>query len=97
MSAISWAFNPGGSGEQFANDVRRLTQVEAFDLAVVLGSGWSDAAHLGETLAVFEYGDWPCFPAGQISGHAGQLIAVQYSSLKILFFSLHPTLILVII
>ena len=87
MSEISWAFNPDDSGGQLVKAVRELTQIENFDLAVVLGSAWNEAAQLGETLGLFEYSDWPCFPAGQIAGHGGQLIAVQYCSCKILFFS----------
>jgi purine-nucleoside phosphorylase len=68
-------------------EVRRETKVDNFDLAVVLGSGWNEAISLGETLAVFDYSDWSCFPCGQIAGHAGQLIVVRYSSWNILFFS----------
>lgn len=64
-----------------------MTGVETFDLSVVLGSGWNEAAGLGETLGVFDYSDWSCFPGGQVAGHAGQLIAVRYSSWNILFFS----------
>ena len=56
-------------------------------MAIVLGSGWSDGTRIGEILGVFDYKDWPCFPAGQIAGHSGQLIAVRYSSWNILFFS----------
>jgi purine-nucleoside phosphorylase len=67
-------------------EVRRLTKVENFDLAVVLGSGWSGAAQIGETLGILQYRDWPCFPAGQVAGHGGHLVAVQASSWKILFF-----------
>lgn len=87
MSEASWVFNPGDSAEQLVSEIRRLTQVENFDLAVVLGSGWHEAAQLGEILGVFEYNDWSCFPAGQIAGHGGQLIAVRTSSCNILFFS----------
>ena len=87
MSETSWDFKPGDSADQLVKEVRRLTQVESFDLAVVLGSGWNEAAQIGKTLGVFEYSDWPCFPAGQIAGHGGQLIAVQTPSCNILFFS----------
>jgi len=83
----SWGFKPGDSAEQFVKEIRRQTQIDNFDLAVVLGSGWNEAAQIGDVLGVFEYSDWPCFPAGQIAGHGGQLIAVQNSSSKILFFS----------
>lgn len=87
MSETSWAFNAGDSGDQLVKKVRSQTHVDSFDLAIVLGSGWDEAAQLGETLGVFEYRDWDCFPAGQIAGHCGQLIAVHYSSWNILFFS----------
>ena len=78
MSATSWLFSSGDPGARLGEEVRRLTKVENFDLAVVLGSGWNEAATLGETLGSFDYSDWPCFPSGQIAGHAGQLIAVRY-------------------
>jgi purine-nucleoside phosphorylase len=87
LSAASWIFNPGESEEQLVKEVCRQTQVERFDLAVVLGSGWDEVAGLGETLGVFAYKDWSCFPAGQITGHKGQLIAVRFSGWNILFFS----------
>ncbi len=86
MSETSLGYNPGDSGDQLVKKIRSLTQVENFDLAVVLGSGWSGAFQLGKTLGVIEYSDWDCFPAGQIAGHGGQLVAVQYSSWNILFF-----------
>ena len=86
VSAKSWTFDVGDSGDRLVKEVRRLTQVENFDLAVVLGSGWCEAAQIGETLGIFEYHNWPCFPAGQIAGHGGQLVAVQASSWNILFF-----------
>lgn len=87
MSETSWDFKSGDSGDQLVKEIRRHTQVDYFDLAVVLGSGWNEAAEIGEILGVFEYSDWSCFPAGQIAGHGGQLIAVQTPSCKILFFS----------
>lgn len=86
MSAKSLAFDAGDPGDRLVNEVRRLTQVENFDLAVVLGSGWSGAAQIGETLGTFAYGDWPCFPAGQVAGHGGRLVAVQACSWNILCF-----------
>ncbi len=87
MSVASCLSNPEASADRLVEEIRSLTQVDNFDLAVVLGSGWNAAVQLGETLGVFDYCEWPCFPAGQIVGHDGQLIAVQYSSSKILFFS----------
>jgi purine-nucleoside phosphorylase len=86
VSAKSWTFDIGGPGDRLVNEVRRSTQAENFDLAVVLGSGWGGAAQIGQTLGTFEYSDWPCFPAGQVAGHGGRLVAVQAASWKILFF-----------
>lgn len=87
VSELSWAFNPGEPAEQLINEIRRTTQVESFDLAVVLGSGWGEAVHIGEFFNVFEYADWSCFPAGQITGQGGQLFVVRSHSCNILFFS----------
>lgn len=87
MSEAFSLFETEDSCGSLLKEIRRITQVECFDLAVVLGSGWSEAVQLGETLGVFNYCDWSCFPAGQIAGHDGKLIAVRYSSCNILFFS----------
>ena len=87
MSVTCWPFSPEDPAARLVEDIRQQTRVDHFDLAVVLGSGWNEATRLGEVLGVFDYSDWPCFPCGQITGHAGQLIAVRYSSWNILFFS----------
>lgn len=87
MSEASWEFEPGDPARRLVDEVRCQTGVATFDLAVILGSGWQEAARLGELLAVVNYADWPCFAAGQIEGHGGQLIAVRCSSWNILFFS----------
>jgi purine-nucleoside phosphorylase len=87
VSEPSWEFEQGEAACLLVDAVRRQTGVAAFDLAVILGSGWQAAAGLGEPLAVFNYGDWPCFPAGQIEGHGGQLIAARYRAWNVLFFS----------
>lgn len=72
---------------QLVDAVQRKTGIGRFDLAVVLGSGWNTAAGLGQTLGVFSYADWPCFPAAPVAGHAGQLIAARLASWNLLFFS----------
>ena len=87
VSATSWEFKHGDPARRLIDTVRRQTGSAAFDLAVILGSGWKEAAGLGETLGIFKYEDWPCFPGGQIEGHDGRLIAVRLSSWNILFFS----------
>lgn len=87
MSETSWEFEHGDPARRLVDKVRSQTGSVAFDLAVVLGSGWKDAVGLGETLGIFNYEDWSCFPGSQIEGHDGQLIAVRLSSWNILFFS----------
>jgi purine-nucleoside phosphorylase len=87
VSETSWVFEQADSVHRLIDEVRSQTGVVAFDLAIVLGSGWQEAARFGETLGVFNYEDWPCFPGGQIEGHGGQLIAVRFCSWNILFFS----------
>jgi len=87
VSETSWEFEQGDSAYRLIDEVRSQTGVVAFDLAVVLGSGWKEAAQFGEILGVINYEDWSCFPGGQIEGHGGQLIAVRLSSWNILVFS----------
>lgn len=87
MFARSWAFDADDSAARLTHEVRRLSGVENFDLAVVLGSGWGSAAQIGKTLCAIDYKVWPCFPAGQISGHSGQLLAVHYANWNLLFFA----------
>jgi len=79
--------NPEPSVTQVVKKVRSITQVENFDLAVVLGSGWSRVAQLGDLLGTFSYDDWTCFPGVRVAGHEGKLVAVRYSGWNILFFS----------
>ena len=87
VSKNSWAFDPGDSGDLLVKEVRGLIRGGNYDLAVVLGSGWHEAATLGKLLGVLDYRDWPCFPVGQTAGHSGQLFAVEYSDWNILFFA----------
>lgn len=86
MSANSWLFDAGDSANHLVQKVRQTTLVETFDLAVVLGSGWHRAAQMGEQTGLFEYADWPCFPAAQVAGHQGRLVAVRVAAWQILFF-----------
>jgi purine-nucleoside phosphorylase len=87
VSQNFWEFDAGDPGDLLVGEVRKLSQGKDFDLAVVLGSGWHEATEIGHVLGAFNYSDWPCFPIGQVAGHRGQLIAIQYGTWKILFFS----------
>lgn len=87
MSAASWPFEAGDAASLLVEEVRRQSGVERFDLAVILGSGWKNAASLARPLSVFDYRDWACFPAGRVPGHGGQLVAAELSSWNVLFFT----------
>ena len=86
MSKPSWRFDPDDPAARLVQAIRLETGVEAFDLAVILGSGWGDAAGLGVPLAIFPYHEWPCFPAGQVAGHGGRLVVVEFAAWRILMF-----------
>jgi purine-nucleoside phosphorylase len=87
VSKRSWDFDPGDSANHLIKKVRQDSCVDAFDLAIVLGSGWGNVAHLGERLASFNYSDWSCFPSGQIKGHSGRLDVIRLAPWNILVFS----------
>lgn len=57
-----------------------------FDLAVILGSGLGSAAQIVERGHIFPYSDHACFPAVELAGHAGQLIAGSLQGWRVLFF-----------
>src|SRR4051794_41678675 len=57
------------------------------DVAVVMGSGWAPAADaFGETLASVAIGDLPGFAAPTVTGHGGEIRAVQVGAPKALVF-----------
>lgn len=58
--------------------------VPALDLALVLGSGWSQAAdRLGDPLHTVELADLPGFEAPTVAGHGGQLRVVRTANDKV--------------
>lgn len=87
MSDPSWIFEPDDPALQLVQAIRCETEADNFDLALVLGSGWGDAACFGPPLAVFPYAEWPCFSTGQVAGHAGRLSVVEFKSWRILVFA----------
>lgn len=87
MSKLSCPFDPQSVEQQLVDEFKQLTGVGKFDVAVVLGSGWKNVPEIGTLLGAVDYKDWACFPAGQIVGQGGQLLAVKYSSCQVLFFS----------
>ena len=62
-----------------------LTGVETHDVAVILGSGWRDAAdQLGEPPAEIAIADLPGFSAPVVAGHGGQLRSVAVGDHRVL-------------
>ncbi|MGO4384974.1 purine-nucleoside phosphorylase [Specibacter sp. RAF43] len=61
-----------------AAHIARSTGVERHDLALVLGSGWGEAAGLiGEITAVVNAADVPGFSAPAVEGHVGTLTSIR--------------------
>ncbi|WP_082801958.1 purine-nucleoside phosphorylase [Herbidospora cretacea] len=61
-----------------ASALRAKTGVDAFDVALVMGSGWVPAADaIGEPLAEFPSTDLPGFAPPAVEGHAGRIRAVK--------------------
>jgi len=87
VSEPSWIFEPDDPALQLVQAIQRETETERFDLTLILGSGWGDAACFGPPVAVFPYGEWPCFATGQVAGHAGRLSIVEFNSWRILVFA----------
>lgn len=65
---------------RFAADaLRERTGVDSFDIALVLGSGWGQAASfLGEQVAEIAADDVPGFSRSGVPGHSGTLRAIRY-------------------
>lgn len=69
--------DPFRTAEAAARVVTDRTGVPGFDIALVLGSGWGDAAGLvGHTTATVDADQVPGFAASGVPGHTGQLQAV---------------------
>ncbi|MGH9019607.1 MAG: purine-nucleoside phosphorylase [Acidimicrobiales bacterium] len=59
----------------------KASGVDAFDAAVVLGSGWREgSATLGEPLADVATVDLPGFVAPSVAGHSGRILTVRVGS-----------------
>ncbi len=72
------ATRPHDAAKAAAQHLRQATGVESFDIALVLGSGWGEAADLlGETVATVDAADIPGFAASGVPGHSGTLRAVR--------------------
>ncbi len=70
-----------------AHVVATLTGVERHAVAVVLGSGWGDAAsELGEVAWAGALTDVPGIPKPTVGGHQGRLLSVDAAGMPVLVF-----------
>lgn len=68
-----------------ADALRSRCGVDRFDVAVVLGSGWSEVAGaLGDPLWEGAVADLPGFPTPTAVGHAGRVRALTHGRLRVL-------------
>ena len=81
---------PCDAGEDFRELQRALAADVGnapFDLAVILGSGWSHLVRTGEVVAEYPYGAWPCLPNGLVAGHPGRIAVISSQGWRILCFA----------
>lgn len=87
MCARPWAFDSASRVHDLLSAVIADAGAGPFDLAVILGSGWSHLAEVGRLRAEFPYVDWPCFPGRCVSGHDGRLAAIELHGHRLLCFA----------
>jgi purine-nucleoside phosphorylase len=77
--------DPYEAAEVAARAVAALTGVEQHDVAVVLGSGWGDAAaDLGDIVWEGPLADVPGVPRPTVGGHKGRLLSVDAGTRRVL-------------
>lgn len=78
-------FDPYAAARSSAEALAAATGVERFDVAVVLGSGWSPAAdEVGATEVEIPMTDLGGFPPPTVAGHAGTVRAVRAGDRRVL-------------
>ncbi|BBZ27075.1 purine nucleoside phosphorylase [Mycolicibacterium madagascariense] len=77
--------SPRDLADAAAAELLRRTGVDAFDVAVVLGSGWAPAAaELGAPSHVVPMSELPGFTPPSAAGHGGSLLSVAIGDRRIL-------------
>lgn len=67
--------------QEAAAALRKATELDVFDVALVMGSGWVPAADaIGETLVELPVTDLPGFNPPAVAGHAGKVRVVRTPS-----------------
>ncbi len=80
--------NPYELAIQAADELRVRSGVDAYDLAVVLGSGWKEGASaLGTPFAEVATGTLRGFVTPTVVGHAGQILSVKVAGLTVALVS----------
>jgi len=78
--------DPYAAAEASADRLAELTGQAAHDVAVVLGSGWAEAADALGTGTEVPVGDLGGFPPPTVPGHAGVVRSVSTEGLRVLVF-----------
>jgi purine-nucleoside phosphorylase len=79
------AVDPFAAAEAAAAELARRTEVPRHDVAVVLGSGWQDAADgLGTAPVELATGDLPGFVPPTVAGHQGRVRSVDIAGRRVL-------------
>jgi purine-nucleoside phosphorylase len=79
--------DPFGAADAAAAELARRSGVARHDAAVVLGSGWQDAADgIGTDSIEMETADLPGFVAPTVAGHRGRVRSVDIVGRRVLVF-----------
>ena len=79
--------DPHEEARRAADDLRRRAGVDAFDVAIVLGSGWKEAAAaLGTPVLDVAATDLPGFLPPAVEGHEGRIVAAERDGRYVLVF-----------
>lgn len=70
--------DPFAAAADAARQLCHLTDTRAFDVAIVLGSGWGPAVEaIGTPASTVPMTDLPGFPVPSVAGHAGTVTAIE--------------------
>lgn len=80
--------NPYEAAERAADELRTSSGVDAYDVAVVLGSGWREGAHaLGAPFSQIDGASLVGFVVPTVAGHGGQILSLRLGALRVALLS----------